>query len=101
MTSHAKTISPTPIDAASPRQDFDAAKRGAEQERAATRDSDMVRNEQPKPSLKPSLALSLGPDGTAFDAAWEREQRRAAFIEMRTDPQTGGRVRVLNKTFNR
>ena len=66
MTSHAKTISTTPIEATSPRQSFAAANR---------------------------------PD--VETKSREREQRRATFIRERTDPESGGRVRILNKTFNR
>tara|TARA_R110000787_G_scaffold16622_17_gene50537 strand:+ start:35902 stop:36201 length:300 start_codon:yes stop_codon:yes gene_type:complete len=99
MTSHAKTISTTPIEATSPRQSFAAANRPDVETKS--RNSDMVAKEQPKPTLRPSPALSLGTDSATFDAAWEREQRRATFIRERTDPESGGRVRILNKTFNR
>ena len=71
MSSFSKSISLTSINAGSPREAFEG-----------------VRNDGPEKSA-------------AFDAAWQREQRRAAFIRKRTDPQTGGHVRVLNKTFNR
>lgn len=101
MTSHAKTVSSTPIEAPSPRQEFDAARDDTRKEAEASRGSEMVRNDQPKPAPKPSPELSYGPDGAAFNGAWEREQRRAAFIAMRTDPKTDGRVRTLNRDFNR
>ncbi|OSQ47044.1 hypothetical protein [Thalassospira alkalitolerans] len=100
MTNFAKSISTTPIEAISPRQSFNEVKR-ADAEVIEPRNSEMIAKEQPKPTLHPSPALSFGSDGAVFNAAWEREQRRAAFIRERTDPESGGRVRVLNRDFNR
>ena len=39
--------------------------------------SGMIRRDQPKPVLKPSLALSMGPDRAAFNRAWWDEHRAA------------------------
>ena len=39
------------------------------------RGSDMIRRDQPKPVLKPSPALSMGPDRAAFNRAWSDEHR--------------------------
>jgi hypothetical protein len=39
--------------------------------------SDMIRRDQPKPVLKPSPALSMGPDRAAFNRAWSDEHRAA------------------------
>eukprot|EP00752_Nemacystus_decipiens_P000233 g233.t1 len=59
------------------------------------RASEMVTKDAPRPVLKPSPALSYGPDGTAFNTAWQDEAkaaRRAAFIKTRNDPATGGQA---------
>jgi hypothetical protein len=42
------------------------------------RGSDMIRRDQPKPVLKPSPALSMGPDRAAFSRAWWDEHRSAS-----------------------
>lgn len=39
--------------------------------------SGMIRREQPRPVLKPSPALSMGPDRAAFNRAWWDEHRAA------------------------
>lgn len=41
------------------------------------RGSDMIRRDQPKPVLKPSPSLSMGPDRAAFSRAWWDEHRAA------------------------
>lgn len=46
-------------------------------ERDARRESFMVKRQQSRPVLRPSLALSLGPDGAAFDAQWNEERKLA------------------------
>ena len=94
MTSHAKSISNTPIDASSPSRDFEAAT-------PEPRSSEMVAKDRPHPAPRPSLEISGDVDRATFDAAWDREQRRAAFIRERTEPDTDGRIRVLNREFNR
>ncbi len=105
MTSFAKTQAPTPIAAHSPRQSFEAAREGSSS--APGRGSQMVQQDKPAPKPRPSPDLAFGPDGTAFSAKWDKETqdardaRKAAFIRERTDPETGGHIRTLNKTFNR
>ena len=47
--------------------------------------SDMIRRDQPKPVLKPSPALSMGPDRAAFNRAWSDEHRAAR----KKDKETG------------
>ena len=37
----------------------------------------MIRRDQPKPVLKPSPSLSMGPDRAAFNRAWSDEHRAA------------------------
>ena len=103
MTSFAKSISPSPIAAAPARDGFDSATTGPTPKTEA-RPSDMVAKDKPHPAPRPSPDIAGDVDRTAFNGSWEREQRaarKAAFIATRTDPETGGRVRVLNKTFNR
>ncbi len=100
MTSFAKTVSATPIDAPSARRGFDNA-RSEPAAQDKERGSVMVARDRPHPVPRPSPDMASDSDRAAFNAAWAREQRRAAFIQERTDPKTGGRVRVLNKRFNR
>ncbi|MEQ9489556.1 MAG: hypothetical protein RIM72_11250 [Alphaproteobacteria bacterium] len=85
------------------RQLADAGKTEAErrteaQERTTRRESFMVKRQKPQPVLRPSPALALGSDRTAFDAEWDRErvdarhhqsreERKAAFKSLR-DPQS-------------
>ena len=63
--------------AGSARDAFDAQRIKEETERAARRESFMVKRQQPKPVLRPSLSLSLGADGAAFDAQWNEERSQA------------------------
>ncbi|MDF1722446.1 MAG: hypothetical protein P1U65_17365 [Minwuia sp.] len=100
MTSFSKNISPSSINAGSSREAFDDARNEAP-DKSDQRPSSMVEKEQPHPAPRPSPDIAGDVDRASFDAAWAREQRRAAFIHERTDTQTGGRVRILNKTFNR
>ncbi|MBO6559441.1 MAG: hypothetical protein JJ959_02845 [Nisaea sp.] len=100
MTSFAKTVSATRIDAPSSRESFDAARQEAVP-KVEGPGSEMIAKDKPHPAPRPSPGMAVESDRAAFNTAWEREQRRAAFIAMRTDPETGARVRVLNKTFNR
>jgi hypothetical protein len=53
------------------------AQRRFEQSRRTDSGSDMIRRDQPKPVLKPSPALSMGPDRAAFSRAWWDEHRSA------------------------
>ncbi|SDF61744.1 hypothetical protein [Thalassobaculum litoreum] len=48
------------------------------QSEAQRRESFMVRRSKPEPTLKPTRALSLGPDRAAFQERWAQEQRAAA-----------------------
>lgn len=47
------------------------------QTEAQRRESFMVKRSQPQPVLRPSRALSLGPDRAAFEQRWTQEQRAA------------------------
>ena len=95
MTSFAKDISPTPIKAEPARNEFgDAAPSKAGQ---SLRGSEMVARDKPHPAPRPSPEIAGEVDRAAFNAEWEREQRRAAFIKERTDRETGGQVRVFNR----
>ncbi|MEQ8602858.1 MAG: hypothetical protein RIB45_06035 [Marivibrio sp.] len=96
MTSFAKSVSPSPITAESPRTDFENAKESCE-----TRSQSMIERDAPHPAPRPSPDLADEADRATFNEKWAREQRRAAFIQMRTEPKTGGRIRTLNKSFNR
>lgn len=99
MTSFAETVSASPINSDSPRREFEHARDGRDTQKE-TRSPSMVEREKPHPAPRPSPGFAADADRAAFDAAWEREQRRAAFIAMRTDPDTGGRVRS-EQNFNR
>tara|TARA_R110000787_G_scaffold166227_1_gene279243 strand:- start:2408 stop:2710 length:303 start_codon:yes stop_codon:yes gene_type:complete len=100
MSSFSKSISLTSINAGSPREAFEGVRNDGP-EKSEPCPSSMVEKDKPHPAPHPSPEIAGDVDRAAFDAAWQREQRRAAFIRKRTDPQTGGHVRVLNKTFNR
>jgi hypothetical protein len=45
---------------------------------AQRRESFMVKRSKPEPTLKPTRALSLGPDRASFQERWAQEQRAAA-----------------------
>jgi hypothetical protein len=53
------------------------AQRRFELSRRESLGSSMVERDQPKPVLKPSPALSMGPDRAAFNRAWSDEHRSA------------------------
>lgn len=63
--------------AGSARDAFDAQRAKEETERAARRESFMVKRQQPVPVLRPTRSLALGPEGAAFDAEWNAECRQA------------------------
>lgn len=48
------------------------------QTEAQRRESFMVKRSKPEPTLRPTRALSLGPDRAAFEERWAQEQRAAA-----------------------
>jgi hypothetical protein len=56
---------------------FHARPQDDDPEREARRQSFMVKRQQSRPVLRPSLALSLGPDGASFDAQWNEERKLA------------------------
>jgi len=68
------------------------------QTEAQRRESFMVKRSKPEPTLRPTRALSLGPDRAAFQERWTqehraaapqpqtREERKAAFIKARGTP---------------
>ncbi len=64
------------------------AQRRFEQSRRTDSGSDMIRRDQPKPVLKPSPALSMGPDRAAFNRAWSDEHRAARKKEKDPLPET-------------
>lgn len=63
--------------------------------------SSMVEADKPRPQPRPSPDIAQEVDRASFDQRWKDEQaraeRKAAFIRERTDPDTGGRVRVFNR----
>lgn len=66
--------------------------------------STMVTKDQPQPQPRPSPDMAYEVDRASFDQRWKVEQaraeRKATFIRERTDPDTGGRVRVFNRKAN-
>lgn len=61
----------------SARAAFEAQRVEEDAERAARRESFMVKRQQPTPVLRPSPSLALGSDSAAFNAQWEEECRQA------------------------
>ncbi|NVK17756.1 MAG: hypothetical protein HWE30_03585 [Methylocystaceae bacterium] len=77
------------------------------------RNSRMVTQDRPYPVPRPSPSMAQEADRTSFNARWSAEAdsaEKAAFkakrqtqnpdrkhIQERTDPQTGGQVRIFNK----
>lgn len=63
--------------------------------------SSMVEADKPQPQPRPSPDIAHEVDRVAFDQRWKDEQaraeRKAAFIRERTDPDTGGHIRVFNR----
>jgi len=62
------------------------AQRRFEQSRRTDSGSDMIRRDQPKPVLKPSPSLSMGPDRAAFNRAWSDEHRAARKKDKEKEP---------------
>lgn len=106
MTSFAKTLSNTSVDASSPRPEFENA---GEKVTPEKRPSSMVANDRPAPAPHPSPALSHEADRAAFNERWDkesmaaREQRKAAFKEKRRTAQerTRGRIQSFNRNVAR
>ncbi|SFF97085.1 hypothetical protein SAMN05518801_104250 [Novosphingobium sp. CF614] len=63
--------------AGSLRESFEAQRPDDNPERAARRESFMVKRQRPQPVLRPSPSLALGSDAAAFDAQWNDERRDA------------------------
>lgn len=67
------------------------------------RPSTMVEADRPLPQPRPSPDMAHEVDRASFDQRWKDEQdraaRKAAFIRERTDPETGGHVRVFNRNI--
>ena len=57
----------------------------------------MIRREQPKPVLKPSPALSMGPDRAVFNRAWSDEHRAARKKEKDLLPETSSTTPPLQQ----
>ena len=102
MTSFSKTISNSPVDAPSPRSEFENA---GEKVAPEKRPSSMVANDRPAPAPRPSPTLAHEVDRAAFNERWDREsdaareQRKAAFKEKRKSAHEPKRSRA--KSFNR
>ena len=99
MTSFAKNISATPIKAEPSRHEFENAT--APKAEPPARGSEMIARDKPHPAPRPSPEIAGEVDRATFNAAWKREQRRAAFIKERTAPETGGQARVFNRQVRR
>lgn len=103
MTSFAKIISTTPIDAPSPRESFDAVNK-TDEEKAAPRNSTMVTNDRPVAAPHPSPDMAGGVDRVAFNAAWEdeaRNARREAFKAKRAHQHPQTRQRTFTHAVKR
>lgn len=99
MTSHARTVSPTPIKARRSRDDFEPAR---QQDAPEERPSRMVANDQPQPVPRPSPGLADEIDRKSFNDRWKKEARKArkaAFIKERTVQVKT--VRDCSQAFNR
>jgi hypothetical protein len=101
MTSHAKTVSPTPIEAKPSREGFEAAR---QQDAPEQRPSRMVANDRPQPVPRPSPGMAGEADRQAFNQRWNdeaREARKAAFIRERTLQIETVRQHTRSQSFNR
>lgn len=100
MTSFAKTLSPTPIAADSPREGFNEAHSGKPDQRA----SEMVRKDHPSPAPRPSLDLAQETDRASFNVRWAeeaREARKAAFKAQRREEGQQSRKREFSRAVTR
>ena len=103
MTSHAKTVSNTPINAPSPRRSFKAATQ-TDAEKTKSRDSVMVTNDRPAPVPRPSPDLAHDVDRAAFKKRWEdeaRAARREAFMAKRKHQTSQTRGRTVHHAVKR
>lgn len=104
MTSFAKTISHSGINATSPQRDFDDARNG-DTAKAVHRQPAMVANDRPYPVPRPSPGMSHEVDRASFNARWaqeQREARKAAFKQMRrAQQQHHTRSKQITRSFNR
>lgn len=89
------------VDSAQPsKSDFDAKDAG----KAPERPSNMVANDRPQPSPRPSPGIAQEVDRNAFNERWadeQREARKAAFIRERTVQVETVREHTRKQTFNR
>lgn len=89
------------LDTAQPSKTIFASK-AAKTEQA--RPSTMVAKDRPHPAPKPSPDIAHDVDRETFAQRWAdeaRAARKAAFIQERTDPRSGGQVRVFNRQADR
>jgi len=103
MTSFAKTVSTTPVDAVSPRQSFETAT-SADTEKNKPRNSSMVTNDRPVAAPHPSPGMAGEVDRAAFNTAWEdeaRTARREAFKAKRNHQKSQTRNRTISRAVNR
>ena len=103
MTSHAKIVSTTPIDATSPQRSFETAT-SADVEKAKPRNSSMVTNDRPAPAPHPAPGMDGDVDRAAFNTAWEdeaRAARREAFKAKRNHQKSQTRNRAFTHAVNR
>lgn len=101
MTSHARSVSPTPIEATPAREGFETAR---QQETPEQRASRMVANDRPQPMPRPSPGLADEADRQGFNERWNdeaRDARKAAFIRERTVQVATVREHSRSQTFNR
>jgi hypothetical protein len=75
--------------AGSVKKAFDAQRAREERERAARRESFMVKRQRPEPELRPPPSLALGSDSAAFDAQWNAERRDAQEFHDRINTERG------------
>lgn len=103
MSSHASSVSPTPIEAKPSRDDFETVRQHP-QETLDQRPSRMVANDRPQPVPRPSPGLADEADRQTFNERWNdeaREARKAAFIRDRTVQVETVREQRRSQTFNR
>lgn len=107
MTSYAYSNRATLPDGGSTLDTSELSKTHAEarvDQKSSAHSSKMVTEDRPQPQPHPSPDMAHEVDRASFDKRWKDEQaraeRKAAFIRERTDPETGGHVRVFNRDTN-